>query len=73
MGIKAEHLVGMSYELDGDAQQLMAHLAMMQPKTRRSSFVRVEVNGEIYEIVEIGFAQSDQADPHELKVYLKAR
>lgn len=46
---------------------------MMQPKTRRSSFVRVEVNGEIYEIVEIGFAQSDQAEQHELKVYLKAR
>lgn len=69
--MRAEYLAGMEYECE-TVQDLVDVLMMMSPKTRRSSYIRLQQQDNLFDLKSVGFAQSDQAETYELKVYLKA-
>jgi hypothetical protein len=70
--MKAENLIGTHSVSDGSVQDLIDVLSQMSPKSRRNSFVRLVVGDDIYDLRAVQMAQSDQAEPHELKVYLRS-
>lgn len=73
--MKVEHLVGNKYwPNSGDGltvQDLIELLMTIPPKARRNSYVQVAFPQHIAEVIGMGVAQSDQAEPHEIKVYLE--
>jgi hypothetical protein len=72
--MKAEYLIGKHEMPEGmSAQDLVDFLMQMTPQTRRSSYVRVAIGDALGEVSSIDCAQSDQAEAHELKLWIVAK
>jgi hypothetical protein len=71
--MKAENLIGaLCIGPDVTVQDLMDAFNLMTPATRRASYVRLAVDDDIREIKMVSASQSDQAEAHELKVWITA-
>jgi hypothetical protein len=70
--MKAEDLIGQYPTGCGTVQELIDVLMQMTPTMRRSSYVRLVIGDDVYDLAGVGLAQSDQMEAHTLKVYIKA-
>ncbi len=68
--MKAEYLIGSEVLVNNTVQDFMDFFSQMTPKTRRESNVQLVVGDDIYDIRCVRCSQSDQAEKHELKIWI---
>lgn len=71
--MKAEYLIGSEVLPNNTVQDLVDFFMQMTPKTRRDSVVSLVIGDDIHDIRCVQCSQSDQAEKHELKVWIKAQ